>query len=175
MWPLIRATTFYACIKSIDYFHLSGIMYVFSVFRNRVGHDCRLESTYVFNHHNRLAAMVNKVVFKVIAKIGRREIYLYSDIWEKALDKFDWRHKVAIGTDESHDVCCVHHTILNHADRDIDIGFLFFRPGYITFAVRADDVLFKIFASDNLKAVAVNKFVGIKEGTLSAVLLRTEW
>ena len=133
----------------------------FSVFGYRIRHDGRLESSYVFNHHNRLAAMVNKIVFKVVAKIGRREIYLYSDIREKALDKFDWRHKVAIGTDESHDVCCVHHTILNHANRDIDIGFLFFRPGYITFAVRADDVLFKIFASDNLEAVAIYELVGI--------------
>ncbi len=35
-------------------------------------------------------------------------------------------------------------------------------------------MLVKILASDNLKAVAVNKFIGIKEGTLSAVLLRTE-
>lgn len=71
--------------------------------------------------------MVNKIVFKDIAKIGRHEIYFYSDIWEKALNEFYRRHEIAIGTDKCHDVCCVHHTILNHANRDIDIGFLFLR------------------------------------------------
>ena len=114
------------CVNQhIPLFPFIGNYVSFSVFRNCVRHDGRLESTYVFNHHNRLAAVVHKIVFKVIAKIGRREIYLYSDIWEKALDKFDWRHKVAIGTDESHDVCCVHHTILNHTNRDIHVRFLF--------------------------------------------------
>lgn len=133
----------------------------FSVFGYRIRHDGRLESSYVFNHHNRLAAMVNKIVFKVVAKIGRREIYLYSDIREKALDKFDWRHKVAVGTYKRHNVGSIHNAILNHANGYIDIGFLFLRSRNVAFAVRADDMLFKIFASDNLEAVAIYELVGI--------------
>ena len=33
----------------------------------------------------------------------------------------------------------------------------------------------KILAPDNLKAVVVDELIGIKESTLSAVLLRAEW
>lgn len=118
--------------------------------------------------------MMIKVIFKVVAKIRRWEIYLDADILETSLNELDRRHQITICTDKSHDIGCVHHTILNHTNRDIYIGFLFFRSRYITFAIRAYNMLVKILASDNLKAVAVNKFIGIKEGTLSAVLLRTE-
>ena len=107
--------------------------------------------------------MMNKVIFKVIAEIRRWEIHLDTDIRKTALNEFYRRHEVAIGTDESHNICCVHHTILNHADRDINVGFLFFRSRNVAFAVRADDVLFKIFASDNLKEVAIYELVAFRK------------
>lgn len=68
-----------------------------TVFGNRVRHYCRLKTADILNHQNRLAAMMNEIVFQVIAKIGWWKVDLDAYFRKQTLNKFDRRHKVTVG------------------------------------------------------------------------------
>lgn len=145
------------------------------VFGNGIGHNGRLEATDVLNHQHRFATVVNEIVFEVVAEIGWWKVNFYANFREAALNEFDGRYKVAVSTDKSHNIGRIHYAVLDHTDRDVYVGFLFFWSRNIPIAVRAYDMLVKILASYNLEPVAIDKLISIKESTLSAVFLRAEW
>lgn len=118
--------------------------------------------------------MVNHIVLEIIAEIGRWEINLYAYLWESSLYQFKRRNKVTVCADEGNNVSRSQNTILNHSDWNVDIRFLFFGALNISFAVWADNMLFKILVPDNFKPVSVYQFIGIKKSTLTAIFLRTE-
>ena len=139
-----------------------------------VRHNCLSETIGVSYHQHWPAPMMKHVVLQVIAIIGWREIDFYVFLRILALNKFQGRKQIAIGTNQCDSVCLVLDAICHHPDGDIHIRFLLFRSYNITFAEGADNMFLQIFSSDDLKPISIDQFVSVQESTLPAILVTTE-
>ena len=93
-----------------------------------IGHDSITETAFVLIHEDRLAAVVNEIVFQVATEVRGWKINLDALLWVLLLNELQRRYKVTVGTDKYNGVSSIKYAVGNHTHGDIHIGFLFLRP-----------------------------------------------
>ena len=93
-----------------------------------IGHDSITKTAFVLIHEDRLAAVVNEIVFQVATEVRGWKINLDALLWVLLLNELQRRYKVTVGTDKYNGVSSIKYAVGNHTHGDIHIGFLFLRP-----------------------------------------------
>ena len=93
-----------------------------------IWHDSITETAFVLIHEDRLAAVVNEIVFQVATEVRGWKINLDALLWVLLLNELQRRYKVTVGTDKYNGVSSIKYAVGNHTHGDIHIGFLFLRP-----------------------------------------------
>lgn len=109
------------------------------------------------------------------AKVCRRKIRFNYSSREAICNIFKWSYEVTISGNQTKHVRRTFCGVGNHPHRNVNIGSFFLWTRNCCMTIRTLNLFIKIFTPHNLKAVAINQFIGVKKRTLAFRLSNVKW